>query len=349
MLLGHSNSVEVALSGQQIQFRLSTLLSSSSSLLEKNGSAEAPYIKFHSLEHAKALSILSDFGILFSNFDGNSKFVPPDFPPRDFSDLGPIKRQIKYLPKAFISTERFLTIEGDSILQVSTQDEVLLRFGSNGFENGQFNDPKDLCYDSQKQRIIVCDTGNSRLQVFDQKGSFLFKIGPQSFGNGYFECPSSVTVDRKGNIYVSDSGHDELQVFSEKGRWMRTIKEIVDPYYDKNFRWLRDAIAVLSNGNSIVGVRYSSSFPSWYRIAVVGAKGDLIQLFGYKKPCDKILLDPHENIWVFYDGSYYVYTQEGYERARGTVPNYCSESRQSPIFDPMGNLYCGCPGNVVVV
>jgi len=350
MLLGHSNSVEVALSGQQIHSRFSTLLSSSSSLLEKNGSAEAPNIKFHSLEHANALSILSDFGIISSNVDSNSKFVPPDFPPRDYSNLGPIKRQIKYFPKAFISTDRFLTIEGDSVLQVSTQDKVLLRFGSKGFENGQFNNPRDLCYDSRKQRIIVCDSGNNRIQVFDLEGKFLFKFGVRGFGKGYFDGPNSVDVDRKGNIYVCDS---KIQVFSGRGKWVRTIKEITDQQSDKLFPI--KLAAILSDGSFLVSLLSRSGLSSPNpRPALVGAKGDSFQIFASHYLMFELVLDPHENIWVLSTGHlsssssyfYSVYTGEGHLRASGTWP---APGSGNFTCDPLGNLYYGRTGKVTVI
>ena len=45
--------------------------------------------------------------------------------------------------------------------------KFLFKFGSKGTENGQFKRPEDLAIDPQG-RIYVCDTGNSRIQVFSQ-------------------------------------------------------------------------------------------------------------------------------------------------------------------------------------
>ena len=64
----------------------------------------------------------------------------------------------------------------------------MFSFGSNGEGNGQFNGPTGLAVDAL-DNIIVADWGNSRIQIFDQYGSFLsfvntdgFKIhGPQVF------------------------------------------------------------------------------------------------------------------------------------------------------------------------
>ena len=46
----------------------------------------------------------------------------------------------------------------------NTDGELLLKFGSNGEGNGQFNAPTGVAVDTHGN-IIVADWGNSRIQV----------------------------------------------------------------------------------------------------------------------------------------------------------------------------------------
>lgn len=62
-------------------------------------------------------------------------------------------------------------------LQVfNTEGEFLLKFGSNGEGNGQFNAPTGVAVDVNGN-IIVADWGNSRIQVS-------FSAPPTSFCSG---------------------------------------------------------------------------------------------------------------------------------------------------------------------
>jgi hypothetical protein len=89
----------------------------------------------------------------------------------------------------------------------------LLKFGSWGTGNGQFDGPYGVAVDSTGN-IYVADTGNDRIQVFDSSGAFLFEVGTYGTGNGQFDRPNGIAVDSTGKIYVADSGNNRIQVFS---------------------------------------------------------------------------------------------------------------------------------------
>ena len=48
-------------------------------------------------------------------------------------------------------------------------------------------------------RIVVCESGNRRVSVFEKDGTFLF-----SFGKDHMKYPRGVVVDSFGSILVSD-------------------------------------------------------------------------------------------------------------------------------------------------
>ena len=63
--------------------------------------------------------------------------------------------------------------------------------------------PCAIAIDSQ-MNIIVCDSDNHRIQIFDSKGMLIRKFGQQGSGDGQFNYPSDVVIGESGNIVVAD-------------------------------------------------------------------------------------------------------------------------------------------------
>ncbi|XP_012814662.1 tripartite motif-containing protein 2 isoform X3 [Xenopus tropicalis] len=95
-------------------------------------------------------------------------------------------------------------------VKVFNQDgEFILKFGSNGEGNGQFNAPTGVAVDSNGN-IIVADWGNSRIQVFDGSGSFLSYINTSAdplYG------PQGLSLTSDGHVVVADSGNHCFKVY----------------------------------------------------------------------------------------------------------------------------------------
>lgn len=60
--------------------------------------------------------------------------------------------------------------------------------------------------------IIVSDFHNHKIKVFDSDGTFLHSFGSNGEGNGQFNAPTGVAVDKMGNILVADWGNSRIQV-----------------------------------------------------------------------------------------------------------------------------------------
>jgi len=67
--------------------------------------------------------------------------------------------------------------ENHRIQGFDRKGKVLLKFGSNGKGNGQFNRPCGVTVDQRNNQIVVADTYNDRIQIFDEKGTFLRVFG----------------------------------------------------------------------------------------------------------------------------------------------------------------------------
>ena len=57
--------------------------------------------------------------------------------------------------------------------------------GCKGSNDGQFARPHGLVIDKYNQ-LIVCDTENGRVQLFNRSGKFLSKLRGEYFGNSNF-------------------------------------------------------------------------------------------------------------------------------------------------------------------
>jgi len=105
----------------------------------------------------------------------------------------------------------------------------LLEWGGEGTGDGQFGfqfGPPSLSVAVDGSgNVYVGDTGNSRIQKFDENGNFLLKWGTFGNGDGQFghQTPGipglSVAVDGSGNVYVGDTGNARIQKFDGNGNF----------------------------------------------------------------------------------------------------------------------------------
>lgn len=117
-----------------------------------------------------------------------------------------------------------------------TDVQFLNKWGTLGAEPGQFAAPEAVAVDADG-RVFVADTNNSRVQVFDQNGVFLFEFGSScelSSGNGceteegfgQFNLPEGIAVDNQSErVFVVDSSNDRVQVFDLAGEFLFAFGE----------------------------------------------------------------------------------------------------------------------------
>ena len=79
----------------------------------------------------------------------------------------------------------------------SKEGVFLYDIGSEGSGDGELNEPAVLAID-KFNNLIVCDSGNNRLQVFSLDGKFVNSVTEE------IESPYSVAVPKDGNLLVSD-------------------------------------------------------------------------------------------------------------------------------------------------
>ena len=87
--------------------------------------------------------------------------------------------------------------------------EYLHDIGSKGCGDGQFSGPTGLVID-KLNRLIVCDAGNSRVQLLTLEGKYIAQIPGSFFKGGY---PHSAVISNTGHLFVTDSWRHCVHVF----------------------------------------------------------------------------------------------------------------------------------------
>ncbi|MGI8486586.1 MAG: SMP-30/gluconolactonase/LRE family protein [Thermomicrobiales bacterium] len=88
-------------------------------------------------------------------------------------------------------------------------------------DTGRFYGPRGVAVDNGE--IYVVDTGNERVQVFAQDGTFLRTFGGTGTGDGKLMEPTGIAFGPDGNVWVADSGNGRLSVFTKAGAFVKEI------------------------------------------------------------------------------------------------------------------------------
>lgn len=95
------------------------------------------------------------------------------------------------------------------------------KFGEFGVMEGQFTEPSGVAVNAQN--IIVADTNNHRIQIFDKEGRFKFQFGECGKRDGQLLYPNRVAAVRpSGDIIVTErSPTHQIQIYNQYGQFVR--------------------------------------------------------------------------------------------------------------------------------
>ncbi|XP_068726642.1 E3 ubiquitin-protein ligase TRIM71-like [Montipora capricornis] len=162
------------------------------------------------LDKSDHLSIASDGRIIITDWsdkkikvlspDGNDLLQSFSSPDCDGSPFCAIYHQNKFFVSYFFA----------NCVKVFDKTGVYLHdIGCKGSNDGQFKGPGALVIDKYN-RLIVCDEGNHRLQLFTLSCTFLSKIDRQYFKNGF---PRYVGINSGGSLVEADILNSRISVF----------------------------------------------------------------------------------------------------------------------------------------
>jgi hypothetical protein len=88
--------------------------------------------------------------------------------------------------------------------------------GAGSFAEGGFAKPSRIAVDAASGDVLVIDTGNDRVQVFDSGGSAATLLA--SFGAGELSAPYGIAIDQSdGDVYISDAGNNRIARYATDG------------------------------------------------------------------------------------------------------------------------------------
>ncbi|XP_021928085.1 RING finger protein nhl-1 isoform X2 [Zootermopsis nevadensis] len=96
------------------------------------------------------------------------------------------------------------------------------KIGSRGSEPGCFTWPRGIAVGPDNS-IVVADSSNHRVQVFDANGIFAKEFGSYGNSEGEFDCLAGVAVNRIGQFIIADRYNHRIQVLDPSGRFLRAF------------------------------------------------------------------------------------------------------------------------------
>ncbi|MBF0547041.1 MAG: IPT/TIG domain-containing protein [Candidatus Riflebacteria bacterium] len=134
---------------------------------------------------------------------------------------------------------------------------------ANGNGDGEFNYPGSVSFDS-KGNLFVADTGNHRIQVFDQFDSLQYWFGQDDAnatgthtpgsgrtgkrGNfpGMFDSPNWVNLNSSDTIFVADTNNNRIQSFDSNAQFINEIGQ-----FGSGLGQYQSPVSVIFSGGSL--------------------------------------------------------------------------------------------------
>ena len=101
-------------------------------------------------------------------------------------------------------------------------------------EKYTFCRPSDVAWDPQGNIFVADGYCNNRVVKYDRDGRFVGKFGGSAAGSGQgeFNLPHGLQVDRSGNVYVADRGNARYVVLDNDLRWKAAYTNVGTAWTD---------------------------------------------------------------------------------------------------------------------
>jgi DNA-binding beta-propeller fold protein YncE len=175
-----------------------------------------------------------------------------------------------------------------------------LIIGSPGSESGQLLQPRNVAV-SPQGLIFVADSGNHRVQVFDQDGNFTQGWGAFGSEPGNFNEPWGIAAD-EDFVYVADTWNHRIQKFSHDGELVDIFGQSGSPtdgQIGEGLFFGPRAVVIRDDGNIVV------TDTGNHRLQLFNSDGQFIQAFGSQGTLPGQFYEP-VGLGVGDDGSIFV-------------------------------------------
>merc|ERR1719153_189563 len=106
--------------------------------------------------------------------------------------------------------------------QYLSKQALVLKFGARGSQPGFFTWPRGIAV-GPDNTVVVADSSNHRVQIFDEQGQNRFWLGGYGNGEGEFDCLAGVAVNRIGQFIIADRYNHRIQIFDPSGHFLRAF------------------------------------------------------------------------------------------------------------------------------
>lgn len=105
-----------------------------------------------------------------------------------------------------------LSEETGKVYIYDDREEFIFSFGQKGGSSGKLSRPRGLAVNEEKQSIFVVDYMRHTILAYNFAGRFLFEIGGQGRGPGWFNYPTDIALTDRGYLVVADLFNHRVQV-----------------------------------------------------------------------------------------------------------------------------------------
>lgn len=137
--------------------------------------------------------------------------------------------------------------------------------------SGKLEGPAGIAVDESQKRIYIVDNTGGKVAVFDLAGKHLFSFGKPGAGDGEFNRPTPIIINRKGEVVVGDVMNARVQIFDRDGKFLRKFGQRGDGLGD--FQVIK-GVASDSDNNIYVTDGKAN------QIKIFNDRGDLLMAFG---------------------------------------------------------------------
>jgi DNA-binding beta-propeller fold protein YncE len=123
--------------------------------------------------------------------------------------------------------------QGHIVVKLDAQGRVRMVLGrknTKGETKDLFNRPTDIAFGPNGDFYVSDGYGNSRVVKFNKEGQFITAWGKKGAGEGEFNLPHAIAVDRRGRVYVGDRENFRMQVFDADGKFITQWKHVGSPW-----------------------------------------------------------------------------------------------------------------------
>ena len=134
-----------------------------------------------------------------------------------FGGEGNLDHQLKY--PIGLSTD-----SDDNIIVADFENNLCKIFSPKGQflrkmgETGSLKQPQHCI--QVGRNLFASDGGEHVIKVFDKEGNFLYKFGKKGNGDGEFNDPRRLSLNKAGHLMVCDAGNHRIQVFEPNGKFV---------------------------------------------------------------------------------------------------------------------------------